>query len=236
MNISNEIKYLFKYYRFLYYNEIVNYVNRGDRMNRESIEQTLKSFRQNRMDAVYFDTADEAKDYILKSVAKEQCVGIGGSITIQNMNLHHDLMEQGNEVVWHWLETTPEGKKAALEKAGKADLYLTSANAITLTGEIINVDGVGNRVATMIYGPKKVMIVCGINKICNDMVDALDRLRKQAAPPNAKRLNLKTPCSVTGECIDCNSPQRICNVTTIIHKKPMQTEMEVVLIGESLGY
>lgn len=205
-------------------------------MNRESIEKTLKSLQKNRINAVYYDTADEAKEYILKSVTKEQSIGIGGSITIQDMNLHQSLMEQGNKVSWHWLETTPEGKKAALEKAGKADVYLTSANAITLTGEIINVDGVGNRVASMIYGPKKVIILCGINKICNDMVDALDRLRKQASPPNAQRLNRKTPCAVTGECTDCDSPERICNVTTIIHKKPMQTEMEVVLIGESLGY
>ena len=205
-------------------------------MNRESIEKTLNSLQKNRINAVYYDTADEAKEYILKSVTKEQSIGIGGSITIQDMNLHQSLMEQGNKVSWHWLETTPEGKKAALEKAGKADVYLTSANAITLTGEIINVDGVGNRVASMIYGPKKVIILCGINKICNDMVDALDRLRKQASPPNAQRLNRKTPCAVTGECTDCDSPERICNVTTIIHKKPMQTEMEVVLIGESLGY
>ena len=206
------------------------------KLNQDSIEKTLKALHNNQMDAVYFNTKDEAEKYILTSITKEQCVGIGGSITIQDMNLHNSLMEQGNEVVWHWLETTSEGKKLALEKAGKADVYLTSANAITLTGEIINVDGVGNRVASMIYGPKKVMIVCGVNKICNDTVDAFDRLRRQASPPNAKRLNRKTPCAVTGECIDCDSPERICNVTTIIHKKPMQTEMEVVLIGENLGY
>ncbi|MEW9124163.1 MAG: lactate utilization protein, partial [Thermotaleaceae bacterium] len=189
-----------------------------------------------RMDAVYFDTVDEAKKYVLSSIDKERCVGIGGSITVQDMNLYEALKEQGNEVIWHWQESTPEGKAAALGKAGKADVYLTSTNALTLTGELFNVDGVGNRVTSMIFGPKKVMILCGINKICRDGIDALDRLRKQAAPPNTKRLNRKTPCAVTGECADCDSPERICNVTTIIHKKPSQMEMEVVIIGENMGY
>ena len=208
----------------------------GFTMNKELVEKVVSNLKKNNIRAKYFESAMDAKKYILEEIGSHKKIGFGGSLTLFNMNMHESLKEQDNEIYWHWLESTPEGRIAALEKASKADIYLTGANAITVHGEIVNVDGNGNRVTAMIYGPKKTIIVCGANKISNDLVDALERLRKQASPPNSKRLNRKTPCTVTGECSDCDSPERICNVTTIIHKKPGMIDLEVVLIGESLGY
>jgi hypothetical protein len=204
---------------------------------REKIDQVMGNLQHNGIKASFFDTTAEAKNYILEKIGNGQEVGFGGSTTIMAMKLHESIKNAGNQVHWHWLVGTPEERTEAVNKANKADVYLTSANAITLQGEIINVDGNGNRVSAMIYGPKKVMIIGGINKICNDCFEAMDRLRKDASPPNARRLNRKTPCVTSGECRDCNSPERICNVTTIIHKKPgCIEEMEVVIIGEALGY
>jgi len=205
-------------------------------MSNELVEKVIDSLERNNITAKYFCSVMEAKQYLLETIGSNKKVGFGGSMTLYDMNIHQELKELGNEIYWHWLEVTPEGRKAALDHAAKADVYLTSANAITLQGEIVNVDGNGNRITAMIYGPEKSIIVIGVNKISNDLIDAFDRLRKQASPPNSKRLNRKTPCAVTGECSDCNSPERICNVTTIIHKKPGMIDMEVVLVGESLGY
>ncbi|MFT9494846.1 lactate utilization protein [Anaerosolibacter sp.] len=204
---------------------------------REKIEQVIENLQHNGMKASFFDTTDQAKKYILETIGNGKDVGIGGSMTIMDMKLHESIKDAGNQVHWHWLVSTPEERTEAVTKANRADVYLTSANAITLQGEVVNVDGNGNRVSAMIYGPKKVIIIGGINKICNDSFEAMDRLRKDASPPNAKRLNRKTPCVTTGECRDCNSPERICNVTTIIHKKPgCIGEMEIIIVGEELGY
>jgi len=119
---------------------------------------------------------------------------------------------------------------------GRCDCFFCSANAISATGEIINVDGVGNRNNAMTFGTKKVIIAAGVNKIRPDMESALRRIKEIAAPMRAKSLNMQTPCAQTGICTDCNSPQRICRVTTILHRKPMLTDISVILINEILGF
>ncbi|MFZ5966180.1 MAG: lactate utilization protein [Bacillota bacterium] len=205
-------------------------------MDKEKINKLMSALEKNKISAVFVETADDAKAYVLKSIPQNTSVGIGGSMTVYNMNLHHEISDKGNPVHWHWLETTPEKRAEAIEKANRADVYLTSTNAITMQGEIVNIDGNGNRVTAMIHGPKKVMILCGINKITDNLITAVDRVKNQACPPNAKRLNRKTPCAVTGDCSDCRSEDRMCSVTTIIHQKPGLIDMEVVLIGENLGY
>jgi hypothetical protein len=114
-------------------------------------------------------------------------------------------------------------------------VFLASSNAVTEDGKLYNIDGTGNRVAAMTFGPKKVILVCGINKIVKDIDDAHRRAKERAAPMNARRLNTKTPCAETGECADCSSPQRICNVYTALVKKPSRTDITVLLVGEPLG-
>jgi hypothetical protein len=123
----------------------------------------------------------------------------------------------------------------AREKAAKADVYLTSTNAVTENGQLVNIDGTGNRVAAMIFGPKKVFVICGINKIASNLDTAMQRI-KENTYKNARRLKLKTPCAETEKCNDCRSPQRMCNITTIIERKPNKTAMEVIIIKEELGY
>jgi len=117
-----------------------------------------------------------------------------------------------------------------------SDVFITSTNAVTETGELVNIDGTGQRVAAMIFGPGRVVVVAGVNKITGDLEEGLWRASNVAAPMNARRLRSETPCVETGECDDCVAPGRICGITTIIHRRPSRTPFTVVLVGEKLGY
>ena len=180
-----------------------------------------------------FETAEQAKDYVMASVAPEQSVGIGGSVTVQQLGLDKALAEKGCAVHWHW---TAEDKEAAQRQANLADVYLTSANALTKSGQIINVDGHGNRVAATIHGPGRVIFVIGRNKIAENYDDAMKRIKTVVSPANARRMNLDTPCAKTGTCMDCRGKQRICNVTVVLEQRLIGYQMDVVLVNEDLGY
>lgn len=179
-----------------------------------------------------FNNATEAKKDLLANINKEDSVGIGGSMTIQDMGLYEDMKEKGIEIYWHWRKDVED----ATSKAINTDVYISSTNALTMDGKLVNMDGNGNRVASMIYGHRDVYVVVGKNKICKDYDEARDRIRNIAAPLNAKRLNLNTPCVHTGKCTDCDSPQRICKAETIIHRNPGSTNIHIYLINEELGY
>lgn len=174
-----------------------------------------------------FATAAQAADY-LDSVIDGVSVGIGGSMTVEQMGLY-DRLQSHNTVHWHW-------KGGDLTQAAVADVYLTSVNALSENGEIINIDGIGNRVASMFYGHKKVYLLVGKNKIAPDFESALHRARNIAAPLNAKRLNKATPCVKGGRCFDCRSPERICCELAVLWQCPMQANIEIVLIDQALGY
>lgn len=197
------------------------------------IEKTLKALKKNKIEAVFYERSSEAVTALLTEIAPDQTVGIGGSVTVKSLELPEKLLERGNQVFFHWLN--PEKSSEIRRNALKADIYLSSTNALTEEGQLVNIDGVGNRVVGMIYGPKKVFIICGINKIVGNLDEAIQHIKSNTYK-NARRLNLKTPCAVTGNCNDCDSPQRMCSVTTIIHRKPAETELKVILIGEELGY
>lgn len=199
------------------------------------VSNTLEALKKNNFDAEYFESSKAAIDAILKEIDIKESVGIGGSMTVKTLELDKRLKERGNVVHWHWLEPISEGMDSARENAAKADVYLTSTNALTQDGKLINTDGTGNRVAAMIYGPKRTIIICGINKIVENLDTAFERIEKNAYK-NARRLNLKTPCAINENCIDCNSPQRMCNVTTIINKKPGNRPIKVIIINEELGF
>jgi hypothetical protein len=156
-------------------------------------------------------------------------------MTVKSLGIPEKLIERGNKVFFHWLESTPEGMHEARKNASQADVYISSTNALTEDGQLVNIDGNGNRVAAMIYGPKKVYVVCGVNKIAKDLEAGIQRI-KDNAYKNARRLKLNTPCAITEKCSDCSSPQRMCNVTTIINRKPTKTELEIIIVGEELGY
>ena len=176
-----------------------------------------------------FSTAAEAAAY-LDSAIDGTTVDIGGSMTVQQMGLHEKLAAH-NEVHWHWTDG-PEARA----KAAHADVYITSANGLTENGEVINIDGAGNRVASTLYGHKRVYFIIGRNKLAPTYDEALWRARNIAAPKNAQRLGKKTPCAVKGDrCYDCKSPDRICRGLVVLWGPSMGVETEIVLVDEDLG-
>jgi hypothetical protein len=178
-----------------------------------------------------FQTKAEAAAY-LNAAVDGRTVGFGGSVTLDELGLY-DSLGSHNTVYWHWKQEA----NAARASAATTEVYMTSANGIAETGEIINIDGAGNRVASELYGHKKVYIIAGRNKLAFTYDEALWHARNVAAPKNAQRLNKKTPCAVKGDrCYDCKSPDRICRGLVVLWGPTMGTEVEVVLIDEEIGY
>lgn len=182
-----------------------------------------------------FADAKEASAYLNREI--DGCtLGLGGSVTLKEMGLGESLASH-NEIFWHW--AVPEGKTKAdvLSAAQSADMYILSVNGLAETGEIVNIDGTGNRISAALYGHKKVWFVVGKNKIAPTYEEALDRARNIAAPKNCVRLGLKTPCAAKGDkCYDCSSPDRICCGLSVLWTKMLCCDMEVVLVDEDLGY
>jgi hypothetical protein len=203
------------------------------RKGRFIMDKVIKALEKNGFKASFFNNQQDAKKMLLNEISKDESVGVGGSITILDMGVYEDLVERGNPTYWHW---KAEDKKAALEKATTTDIYITSSNAVTEDGKLVNKDGTGNRVASMIFGHKKVFVVVGKNKICKDVDGAFERIETIAAPLNAKRLNLTTPCVYTGVCSDCDSKDRICKAETILSKNPNGTSIHICIIDEDMGY
>ena len=180
-----------------------------------------------------FATAAEAADY-LDSAIDNTSVGFGGSVTLEQMGLYERL-ERHDRVNWHWRPTV-DGADAR-QAAMTAEHYITSVNGLAETGELINIDGTGNRVASTLYGHKKVWFVVGRNKLAPTYEEALWRARNIAAPKNAQKLHKKTPCAVRADrCYDCKSPDRICRGLVVLWEAISGMEMEVVLIDEELGF
>ena len=182
-----------------------------------------------------FDTAAQAADYLCGKI-KDTTVGFGGSITLRDMGLY-DRLQETNKVAWHMYPAEGQNKDELRMLARNTDVYLTSANGLAETGEIINIEGAGNRVSESIFGHKKVYFVIGKNKLAEDYDKALWRARNIAGPKNAQRLGRKTPCAAKGDrCYNCSSPDRICKVLSVFWGAPMGADCEVVLIKEDLGY
>ena len=199
--------------------------------------QTVKALQQNRFAAEYCQTAADAWKQALSLIPPDATVGIAGSDTLIQLKVVEKLDARGNTVYCHHRPgLSAEEILDIRRKQLTCDVFLTSTNAITEDGRLVNTDGTGNRVAAMMFGPKKCIIIAGENKIVADAHAALQRIRKIAAPQNNKRLNRPNPCVQTGECMDCQGPTRICNMTTTLHKKPPASDIHVIVVGESLGY
>lgn len=182
-----------------------------------------------------FDTAAQAAAYLNEQI-DGKTVGFGGSMTLKNMGLYESLGAH-NQVYWHWQPAAGSTGPETIRQANVAEVYLSSVNGLAETGEVINIDGNCNRVASIFYGHKKVYLVVGANKLAADYDAALYRARNVAAPLNAKRIGVATPCAAQGDrCYDCKSPARICCGLSVLWKKPMTGEFEVVLVDEELGY
>ena len=194
------------------------------------LEKTTRNLESRGFRVSFFASGEEAAAYIAGQTSGKS-VGIGGSKTIEALGLYEKLAEQ-NTVYWHW--KTP-GRETLLKAAG-ADVYLSSANAISEDGEIFNIDGTGNRVAGTLFGHEKVWIIAGTNKIAPDFDAALKRARNEAAVKNCARFGKKTPCQIDGACHDCRSNERICRALTVLWGPMNCMETEVVLIDGEFGF
>ncbi len=197
------------------------------------LQKAMETFRKKGFAVTYFETAADAADYLAASISGKT-VGIGGSVTIDQLDIY-DRLRENNTVYWHW---KTDDKQTRID-ASNAEVYLTSANAISETGEIVNIDGSGNRVAATLYNREKVVFIAGVNKLTPDLESAMHRARNVAAPLNARRLNMNTPCAKAKEmkCYDCAVKDRICSgIVTIVWPMRGVKETEIVLVGEELGY
>lgn len=199
------------------------------------MEQVKKNLEKNGFDVEIMPNAAAVKDALLKEIPADVVVGFGGSMTVKDTGIYEALVERGNKTLWHW-ETAPENRAAICKEALVSDVYLSSANALLEDGEILNIDGNGNRVSALFYGPKKVILVIGKNKIAKDYDSGLERIQTIACPQNARRLGRKTPCATLGRCTDCDSPDRMCMVTSLIEKKPPTMAYKIYLVNEELGF
>ncbi len=196
-----------------------------------NIETLSKNLQKKGIALSHFATAAEAADY-MNAAIDGKTVGIGGSMTIHAMGLYERLTDH-NEVYWHHITPGDETMLAA----SNAQVYITSANGVSEQGDIVNIDGRGNRVAGTLMKKEKVWFVVGANKIAPDFHSALDRARNIASPKNSARLEKKTPCAVSGHCHDCAAPERICSALVVLWQKPFWAEeMELVVIDEALGF
>lgn len=201
-------------------------------------ERAVKALEKRHFAAMYVETAEEAAQYVLAQVEQDMTIGFGGSMTnTQSLDLPQRIAAKGGQVMNSFPPpTTLQGKIDDYRKTILVDLYLSSTNALTMQGELVNIDGLGNRVAALSFGPKKTVVVAGVNKLCEDEAHAWARLKQTAAPRNNIRLSTPNPCVKTGVCVDCASDARICRSYSVLRYKPAGSDFTVVLVGEDLGY
>jgi hypothetical protein len=199
-------------------------------------ETAIKALVRRNYDARLARTREEAVELVLSVIPPEAEVGCGGSATVRQLGLLERMRERGNTVWAHEAEMSFDEALQVRRRAMQSQYYLSSSNAITLEGELVNTDGIGNRVAAMIFGPPTVIVVAGANKLVADLDEAFIRIQEVAAPANATRYNLDLPCVKRGSCYECESSLSICCVTTILHRKPMLADFKVILVPEELGF
>ncbi len=196
------------------------------------IETVVKSLRKNNFQVKYFEKAQDAVPAVLDLIPADASIEMAGSVSVGQLGLLDMLRKWGNKGL-----DFSDPKSFSFEEMGKnrKDVLLVSTNALTLDGKLVNTDGMGNRVAGMFFGVKKVVLLVGANKIVRNVEEALERVQKVISPYHARCIGVQTPCASTGECSDCDSPQRICNITTILSKKPPTVDFHIILVGEDLG-
>lgn len=204
------------------------------------IERVAEALKNNGFDVLTASSGEEALEKVLALIPPKSLVGVGGSVTLREIGLPEALRKRGNRVADHWRAresgATREEMREIVRLHPNSDVFVASSNAVTEKGELVNTDGGGQRVASMIFGPKKVILVVGANKIVGSVEEGLERIRNVVAPMNHRRRRLSTPCAVTGVCVDCKSDDSGCRVTSIIHRRPRHTDITIVMVEEALGY
>ena len=203
----------------------------------KKIERTIKNLNNRNMEGYYVNGEQELIELLKELISENSLVGVGDSMTLFQTGVIDFLRkEKFNFLDKYKNGITSEEKREIYIKNFSADTFLCSTNALTEEGELYNIDGNGSRVAPMLYGPKQVILVTGINKIVRDIEEAEKRVRSYAAPIDAKRLGKKTPCVELGYCVDCKSTNRICNDFVIIRGQFVKGRIKVIIVGEQLGY
>lgn len=200
--------------------------------------KTVAKLQKNGFEALFFDKREAAVQEILSRITPDARVGFGGSVTVRELGLVDTLRDRGNTVYDHWQKSlSPEELQEVRRSHLTCDTFITSSNAITMDGKLVNIDHSGNRVAAMIFGPGSIIVVAGVNKIVKNVEAGLERIKNYTSPLNTHRRNDPTPCAKLTLCADCAMPHRLCRVTTIIEARPAASKnFTVMIIGENLGY
>jgi len=211
----------------------------------KEIALAMKSLKANGFNVHFVQTKLEGREIMLKMIPQNGLIGVADSVTLRQIGILEALAQRGNEIINPFVPEMTEGIKKdqdkrrefinMMRKTFASDVFITGTNAVTVDGNIVNIDRNGNRVAGIIYAAPRVILAVGRNKIVKDVSAAIDRIRNVLAPAHAKQKGYKTPCAEKGKCYDCNSPDRLCNITLILEKKPLSTDISVVLINEDLG-
>ena len=199
------------------------------------IEETLRAINKNNMEGVYAGDRREALNEILKRIPPNATVTHGGSYTLQEIGITDILRNGEYRYLRREVPANEREDRDVQIKGFSSDVYLTSVNAITTAGELIALDGIGNRVSSLFFGPRKVLVVAGKNKIVNSLDDGIRRLKEYAAPVHAKRRGWDLPCTKTGTCVECRDPKRICNKLAVLQYERDRERTTVILVGEDLG-
>ncbi len=196
----------------------------------------IKNLEKRQMEGYYCATCKEAVEKALELMPEGASIAWGGSMTLSETGLMDAIRKEKYEIIDRDAAKTPEEQRKLYGEICCCDYFLMSTNAITLDGELINIDGRGNRVAFLCFGPQNVVILAGMNKVVSDVQSGIQRVRDVASPPNTVRLNKNTPCSVTGRCGNCFSPDCICSQIVITRRSGIAGRIKVILVGEELGY
>ncbi len=196
----------------------------------------IKNLEKRFMEGYYVDTKEEAVERVMSLIKQEDVVGWGGSYTIDELGIKKLLEEKQISVIDRDKAKSPEERVKLMKQALTSNVFLTSSNAVTMNGELINIDGNGNRVAALCYGPDSVIVVVGMNKIVTELDMAVRRIRLDATIPNSFKVNMNPPCRVTGKCSECTMQDTMCGQIVITRMCKPKNRIKVILVGESLGF
>lgn len=197
--------------------------------------QVIRGLESRFMEGYFCESAQEAKQLALDLIAPDEVVAWGGSATLQKLQMREALIQRDQPILDRTMDMPVEERREVMRKALTADVFLMSSNAITLDGELVNIDGIGNRVAALCFGPRKVILIVGINKLATDVDAAIKRVHQVACAANSIRYGGKTPCAVTGKCASCKKDS-LCAQIVVTRLSQDPGRVKVILVGEPLGF
>ena len=220
----------------MFFQKEAEFMNYKQEAFASAAESVIKNLEKRGMEGYFFEDSSSCVNAISDMIPAGSSIAWGGSESIKECGLMDAIKRGEYELIDRLSATTPEESRLLYSKAVLADYYLMSSNAITYDGELVNIDGNGNRVACLIHGPQNVIIVVGMNKFCANVEEAVHRVRNNASPANAKRLNRQTPCNFTGHCGDCLAPDCMCNQIVVTRRSGQKGRIKVFFVAENLGY